>query len=78
MKTILFLILVLLTFNKINSQTSGIECGTITPSDKWESEFSNLIKNFSNDFTEYTIPVIFHVIHGGQLPVLSQTLIRDR
>lgn len=66
MKTILFLILVLLTFNKINSQTSGIECGTITPSDKWESEFSNLIKNFSNDFTEYTIPVIFHVIHGGQ------------
>ena len=48
-------------------------CGTEFPPQQWEIEFQRLITEFisehgnnSTQFTSYTIPVIFHIIHGGQ------------
>lgn len=47
-------------------------CGTDVPSQQWEQEFQKLIaKSFPTETArkqtaQYTIPVIIHVIHGGQ------------
>lgn len=48
-------------------------CGTIVLSDEWENEFQGLMyENFSNEkgtvrlSNNYTIPVVFHIIHGGE------------
>jgi hypothetical protein len=47
-------------------------CGTEIPSQQWETEFQKLItKSFPTEASRqqsgvYTIPVIIHVIHGGQ------------
>jgi len=48
-------------------------CGSEFPPQQWEIEFQRLITEFirehnnnSTQFTSYSIPVIFHVIHGGQ------------
>lgn len=56
-----------------NIAEAGSICGTETPSQQWESEFQQLIqKTLEQGSTNkmqgvaYTIPVIIHVIHGGQ------------
>lgn len=58
----------------LRSQITVENCGTPIPEKQWEIVFSELISEFrgqqiqsgSSRFTEYTIPVIFHVIHSGQ------------
>ncbi|GAB4207027.1 MAG: hypothetical protein Fur0023_17470 [Bacteroidia bacterium] len=50
-------------------------CGTIAPGEEWEQQFQKLIEQYVKDHPEiangkqyvnYTIPIVFHVIHGGQ------------
>lgn len=49
-------------------------CGTNIPSKEWENIFDVFVKEFKTsrpgingyDFIEYTIPVIFHVLHSGE------------
>jgi hypothetical protein len=58
----------------IYPQTGYDICGTPVPGQQWESLFSELVNDFHthqirsgrDQFIEYTIPVIFHVIHNGQ------------
>ena len=63
-------------------------CGTETPSNEWNEWFNNKVvefkKNSANQKDQnanYTIPVIFHVIHGGQsvgaFPNISQAQINS-
>ncbi len=68
-----YILLFLVFIHSVNSQERNF-CGTEIPSQQWENIFSSLINDFkktheqnsSQQFTEYTIPVIFHVIHSGQ------------
>ncbi|HPQ08276.1 MAG TPA: M43 family zinc metalloprotease [Bacteroidia bacterium] len=67
-------------FNTYASQETSTEnikrsCGTISPTIEWELQFQKLIEQYVKDHSEltngkvyanYTIPVIFHIIHGGQ------------
>jgi hypothetical protein len=57
----------------IYAQLTQRLCGTDIPDQRWENEFQKLIADFKSgiqsnkaSITSYTIPVIFHVIHGGQ------------
>jgi hypothetical protein len=55
-----------------NCQHDHHQCASESPDDLWEREFQKLISEFkSNDggnsnSVSYTIPVIFHIIHGGE------------
>jgi hypothetical protein len=68
-----FCIFILFNFNGF-AQTEITVCGTPTPPKSWATEFQNLITDFlikntlngETQLTSYTIPVIFHIIHGGQ------------
>jgi hypothetical protein len=64
-------------------------CGTEAPSNEWNEWFNNKVvefkKNNANQKDQnvnYTIPVIFHVIHGGQsvgaFPNISQAQINSQ
>ena len=68
-----------LQYNQIRAQTDFPKekkyelCATETPSQQWEEEFQQLIQkiktnNISNKTQAqvFTIPVIIHVIHGGE------------
>ncbi len=53
--------------------TSQASCGTAIPDEKWENQLSALVKQTKANINAnkqqavpYTIPVIIHVIHGGQ------------
>jgi hypothetical protein len=56
------------------SQEANISCGSEVFSSQWEYEFQRLLDDFKtsqqysirDDNSSYIIPVIFHVIHGGQ------------
>jgi len=75
---IYFLFFGLQTFAQTNLQTGNFvdnrgPCGTLVPDQEWESRFQELIKQARIEQGEkkasmvpYTIPVIIHVIHGGQ------------
>jgi len=71
---IIFCCAVTFTLNTIAQQDPQI-CGTENPPQQWETEFQRLISEFIaeqnnhgvTEFTSYTIPVIFHIIHGGQV-----------
>ncbi|HPQ08277.1 MAG TPA: M43 family zinc metalloprotease [Bacteroidia bacterium] len=64
------------TINQPSSQTTiKRTCGTVAPPVEWEVEFQKLIEQYVKDHPElmngkvyanYTIPVVFHVVHGGQ------------
>ncbi len=47
-------------------------CATAVPDAQWENQFQQLIAQYKNDQatskvqTNYTIPVVIHIIHGGQ------------
>lgn len=48
-------------------------CGTLVPPSQWEQEMGNLVREYTKSQTAgkstsqvFTIPVIMHVIHGGQ------------
>jgi hypothetical protein len=56
-----------------NENLNNAVCGTGVPSQQWESRFQEaiqeILKSSSNNKTQaqvYTIPVIIHVVHGGQ------------
>lgn len=74
MKKYLPALFIFLTCITVYSQYEQNSCGTPVPEQQWETVFSQLINEFrgqqiqsgSSRFTEYTIPVIFHVIHSGQ------------
>jgi hypothetical protein len=67
-------LLLILSGTATNSQIIGESCGTPIPSNQWEIIFSQMINEFrvqqtrtgNSRFVEYTIPVIFHMIHSGQ------------
>ncbi len=57
----------------VNGQNDLYQCGTVTPSLLWENEFQKFIAETKakydadkSSLLNYTIPVIFHVIHGGE------------
>ena len=59
----------------IEEQSIKRGCGTVAPPIEWEEQFQKLIEQYVKDhpellegkvFSNYTIPVVFHVIHGGQ------------
>lgn len=70
------------TFSKAAQVTPASEqttikrtCGTIAPPEEWEVQFQKLIEQYIKDHPEmlngkvyanYTIPIVFHVVHGGQ------------
>jgi len=71
------------------NQTFKRTCGTETPSNEWNEWFNNKVVEFKknnstqkNQNVNYTIPVIFHVIHGGQsvgsFPNISQAQINSQ
>lgn len=83
LKKTLVTFLILLFGLKVHAQNENQFCGTSVPSEMWENAFQKLIADFETDpknnhllFTNYTIPVIFHVIHSGQpigtFPNISQ------
>ena len=91
MKSHLFLIACLIgLFAK--AQTNQIvkrTCGTDAPPKEWDQWFNKQVEEYKNSavFKEsnsanYTIPVVFHVIHGGQnqgtFPNISQTQINSQ
>lgn len=59
----------------IEEQSIKRGCGTVAPPIEWEEQFQKLIEQYVKDHPEvmngkvyanYTIPIVFHVIHGGQ------------
>jgi hypothetical protein len=85
-----YILFALVLFHYGNTFCNDNFCGTETPSNEWENLFSVLITDFKanrlsqngGQFTDYTIPVIFHVIHGGQpvgsFPNLTQAQINSQ
>jgi hypothetical protein len=72
-----------------NVQITKRTCGTDLPSAAWESWFNQKVEEFKastasgkTQMTNYTIPVIVHVIHGGQavgtFPNLAQGQINSQ
>lgn len=57
---------------EVSSQFPNRGCGSAVPDAQWESEFQQLIAQFKLDQqsnkvqANYTIPVVIHIIHGGQ------------
>ncbi len=53
-----------------NTAQKADYCGTEVPSQEWEDNFQKLIKEYSSRANKtqalYTIPVVIHVIHGGE------------
>lgn len=74
MKNITYIILFLiLSFSKLYSQIPNRGCGSSIPSSQYDSLFQQKIIDYLNTTTAasrvqstFQIPVIFHVIHGGQ------------
>lgn len=76
--------------NTINLSSQPIPnrgCATQMPSAEWEAWFSQKVEEFKaqagkSNMPNYTIPVIFHIIHGGQAsgtaPNISQAQINSQ
>jgi hypothetical protein len=90
MKNQLILLSFLIT-SIISAQTLKVKriCGTDVPSAEWNTWFNSKVEEFKknnptqkNQSVNYTIPVIFHVIHGGQglgvFPNISQAQINSQ
>lgn len=63
------------TMSTTEQTTMKRTCGTIAPPEEWEVQFQKLIEQYIKDHPEmlngkvyanYTIPIVFHVVHGGQ------------
>ncbi|MFN5317829.1 MAG: zinc-dependent metalloprotease [Bacteroidia bacterium] len=89
MKNLLTIIPFLLVSTIIHAQQENLLCGTKIQSDAWENEFQKLISNNKNDekgksqiSNNYIIPVVFHIIHGGEpigtYPNILQDQIRSQ
>lgn len=88
-KRLLISIYFLLFVLTIHAQKESQNCGAEIPTDLWENEFQHLIYEYKQRHnhqiksdTVYTIPIIFHVIHGGQtigtFPNISQDQINSQ
>ena len=77
------------TAQTLPSQPGSDPCATGAPSQQWEAAFQSLIKELKTSRANMkmvtpviTIPVIVHVIHGGQLvgayPNLDQSQIQSQ
>lgn len=74
MKKQLFIVFILSLFaSNTQAQLAGSFCGTHSFSEVWENEIQRLIletknlqKNKNQTENNYVIPVVFHVIHGGE------------
>ncbi len=62
-----------LLFNQLNAQEKNEACGTVVPGQAWDNWFNQKVEELKagqiagkTTFTNYTIPVIIHVIHGGE------------
>ena len=71
---IFFILLLCICYTTITAQEQNNKpCGTKTPSLKWETWFSSKVKEYkikksSNAvLTNYTIPVIVHILHDGDI-----------
>ena len=74
MMKIFFILLLCICYTTITAQEQNNKpCGTKTPSLKWETWFSSKVKEYkikksSNAvLTNYTIPVIVHILHDGDI-----------
>ncbi len=88
-KLALLVIYILLSSNTtIFAQQHDFDCGTEFPGQEWEDRFQDLISSYKSS-TQYkstqqsnTIPVIFHIIHGGEAigiyPNLKQEQIQSQ
>lgn len=76
-KLLILILCVALNFKFINikaqtNQSVNLTCGTAMPDIQWETEFAQLIEKTKQSSSAnkqqaiFTIPVIIHVIHGGQ------------
>lgn len=84
------LLVLTLVWNICNSQTNNHRtCGTETPSTEWDLWFNKKVEEFKSNLetgksqiVNYTIPVVIHVVHGGQnvgtFPNLSQAQINSQ
>lgn len=85
-RLIINFVTILILCYHINAQQVNQICGTQIPSQQWENEFQKLIDSFKSTFlnngniqsTDYTIPVIFHIIHGGQPPGTFPNLLQGQ
>jgi len=66
---------VAISFNAQNNNAAPVKrtCGTVIPSQEWNEAFNKAVEKREQDLlqgktsvVDYTIPVIFHIIHGGQ------------
>jgi len=79
MKKAFLIVILLMLIAKVNAQEFQ-RCGTERPGVEWEDEFQKLIKQLNvgeeKKTTNFTIPIIFHILHSGQavgnFPNLSQ------
>lgn len=67
--------LLTILFSNVNGQTTVYpRCGNTAPSEQWEEQFQKLIERYRTEkmidpsiaSSTYIIPVIVHVIHGGE------------
>lgn len=70
---VLIILSLILAFSKLNAQIPNRGCGTSIPSSQYDSLFQQQVIAYLNNSTAasrmqttYQIPVIIHVIHGGQ------------
>ncbi len=77
-----FLFISFFVFSQKNNELKKL-CGSQTPSIEWNNWFNKQVEEFKKNTTSeerlntnYTIPVVFHIIHGGQgigtFPNISQ------
>jgi hypothetical protein len=91
MKSFLFTLL-LFIFSYTEAQNSGKvvkRCGTEAPPEAWDVWFNQKVEefkatnpNYKNTAANYVVPVVFHIIHGGQnegtFPNVSQAQINSQ
>jgi len=73
MKILLTIISILLFSIMVYAQEESQFCGSVAPTEAWENAFQKLIsadraaQKGQTDFSKnYVVPVVFHVVHGGE------------
>ena len=68
-----------------SAQVEGFECGSETPTYTWEQHLQRLISSASGNDAKssssgnnYVIPIIFHVIHGGEPVGTYPNILQDQ
>ena len=69
MKQTIYILLLIFQIAILPAQENTSFCATQTLSDEWEMEFQKLVNQHKKSLTTnivYQIPVVFHIIHGGE------------